>query len=101
VDPNNPMTYLETVLYPKMQSVFSNLECAHKLKYGGETELFPDILPSTSDISELCANNYFVINEAALMWANGTVNGGQSVCIDWDAGSTCQIRTNNTMPTDD
>lgn len=84
-DPDNPMAYLENVLYPKMQAVFSTLPCAKMMKYGEENEFFPDALPSGEEVSTMCANNYYVANENALTWKSS----GKSVCVGWDPVTTC------------
>lgn len=81
------MAYLENVLYPKMNAVFSLLPCAQTLKYGGENEFFPDLLPSLQYIQGMCANNYYVKYENALTWKSD----GSSVCVRNNPNATCVV----------
>lgn len=79
------MAYLEDVLYPKVQDAFSTLSCAKMMRYGGENEFFPDVLPSAEEVSSMCSTNYFVQNEDALTWKSS----GKSVCDKWDPTTAC------------
>jgi hypothetical protein len=82
------MAYLEDVLYPKMQSVFSALPCAQKVRYGEQNEFFPDVLASDAEITSMCSNNYFIMYENAFTWRSS----GESVCDTWQASATSCAR---------
>jgi hypothetical protein len=79
------MAYLETVLYPKMNEVFSTLSCAKLMKYGDQNEFFPDLLVTEAEVTNMCTNNYYVQYEDALTWKKT----GVSICQDWNPLTSC------------
>lgn len=87
MNPDDPMAYLENVLYPKMNTIFASLECGNIMKYGDQNEFFPDVLATTEYIQQICANNYFVQYESALTWKSD----GSSVCLPNNSAAACSI----------
>lgn len=89
VNASDPLAYLENVMAPAMSQVWAAALC-YPLMHYQNAEFFPELLPSSPYIADICANDYYALYDDALTWlAPPSVNS--SVCQHWD-DETCLLR---------